>query len=173
MIGGGAVLCVGLLLLTTMGTSTSPGTATIYMIVCGLGIGPAMPLYTLAIQNDVDVRRLGQATSASQFFRQIGATAGAAAMGAVLALGLAPHLGGGSHAAAASAFATALRPVFQMALTLGLLGAVASLFVPEIPLRRHFEPTAGRGSSLGAAEEEIPEGVADDEASHEAALSRR
>jgi hypothetical protein len=43
-----------------------------------------MPLFTLAIQNAVDVRFVGQATSASQFFRQTGATVGAALMGTVL-----------------------------------------------------------------------------------------
>ena len=50
-----------------------------------------MPLLTLAIQNAVDVRFVGQATSASQFFRQTGATVGAAIMGTLLAttLGLA------------------------------------------------------------------------------------
>ena len=55
------------------------------MILAGLGVGPSMPLFTLAVQNAVDVRFIGQATSASQFFRQTGATVGAAIMGAVLA----------------------------------------------------------------------------------------
>jgi hypothetical protein len=43
-----------------------------------------MPLFTLAIQNAADVRFIGQVTSASLFFRQIGATIGAALMGTVL-----------------------------------------------------------------------------------------
>jgi hypothetical protein len=47
-----------------------------------------MPLYTLAIQNAVDVRKLGQATSASQFFRQIGGAIGVAILGTVLATNL-------------------------------------------------------------------------------------
>jgi hypothetical protein len=55
------------------------------MVIAGLGVGPSMPLFTLAIQNAVDVRFVGQATSASQFFRQTGATVGAALMGTVLA----------------------------------------------------------------------------------------
>jgi len=55
------------------------------MVMAGLGVGPSLPLFTLAIQNAVDVRFIGQATSASQFFRQTGATMGAAVMGAVLA----------------------------------------------------------------------------------------
>jgi hypothetical protein len=58
---------------------------TLTMAFAGVGMGPSLPLFTLAIQNAVDVRRLGQATSAAQFFRQIGGTMGAAVMGAVLA----------------------------------------------------------------------------------------
>tara|TARA_B100000809_G_scaffold51594_2_gene46859 strand:- start:14762 stop:15259 length:498 start_codon:yes stop_codon:yes gene_type:complete len=43
-----------------------------------------MPLFTLAIQNAADVRFIGQVTSASLFFRQIGATVGTALMGSLL-----------------------------------------------------------------------------------------
>ena len=89
MLGGGALLFVGAYLLSTMSADVTYGRVTIYMVICGLGLGPSFPLYTLAIQNAVDVRRLGQATSASQFFRQIGGTVGAALMGTVLATGLA------------------------------------------------------------------------------------
>lgn len=89
MLGGGAVLLAGTLLLSSMSADVAYGRVTLYMVICGLGLGPSFPLYTLAIQNAVDVRKLGQATSASQFFRQIGGTVGAALMGAVLAAGLA------------------------------------------------------------------------------------
>lgn len=157
MIGGAVLLAVAVFLLTTMDADTSARRATFYMVLCGLGIGPAMPLFTLAIQNDVDSRRLGQATSASQFFRQIGGTAGAAAMGSMLALGLADAVTQGAESPAV--FAAALRPVFQIALLLSAAGAVAALFVPELPLRRHFEPTPGRGTSVGANDEGPPDGV--------------
>jgi hypothetical protein len=69
------------------------GSIVLYMIICGLGIGPAFPLYTLAIQNAVDVRKLGQATSASQFFRQIGGAIGAAVLGTILASSLSTSFG--------------------------------------------------------------------------------
>ncbi|HET9949512.1 MAG TPA: MDR family MFS transporter [Longimicrobiales bacterium] len=71
--------------LATMGAGVPYARITLYMIVAGVGMGPSMPLFTLAIQNAVDVRYVGQATSASQFFRQTGATVGAALMGTVLA----------------------------------------------------------------------------------------
>jgi EmrB/QacA subfamily drug resistance transporter len=79
------VLTLAMLLLTTLGADTPYERVVWIMVVAGLGIGPGLPLYTLAIQNAVDVRRLGQATSASQFFRQIGGAVGTALMGAVLA----------------------------------------------------------------------------------------
>ena len=91
IVGGGLVFLVSVILLATMGADVSYGRVTVYMVLAGLGVGPSMPLFTLAIQNAVEVRFIGQATSASQFFRQTGATVGAALMGAVLAatLGLA------------------------------------------------------------------------------------
>ncbi len=58
------------------------------MVSMGLGLGPSMPLYTLAVQNAVDPARMGTASSATQFFRQIGSTLGTALLGAVLAASL-------------------------------------------------------------------------------------
>ena len=82
---GGALALVGLVLLARMDADVEYATITGYMVLCGLGFGPSLPLFTLAIQNSVDVRRVGQATSAAQFFRQIGGTAGTAILGTVLA----------------------------------------------------------------------------------------
>jgi EmrB/QacA subfamily drug resistance transporter len=82
--GGGLVFALGVLLLAQLGPDVSYGRVVFSATLCGLGAGPSMPLFTLAIQNAVDVRMVGQATSASQFFRQIGATVGAAVMGTVM-----------------------------------------------------------------------------------------
>ncbi|MFQ5535968.1 MAG: MDR family MFS transporter [Gemmatimonadota bacterium] len=81
---GGAILFVAVVLLARMTPDARYGMVTLYTVLCGLGFGPTLPLFTLAIQNSVDVRRVGQATSAAQFFRQIGGTVGAALMGTVL-----------------------------------------------------------------------------------------
>ena len=86
---GGLVLLVTAVQLARMGPDVPYGLVTLYMVLAGLGVGPSMPLFTLAIQNAVDVRLVGQATSAAQFFRQTGATVGAALMGTVLASTLA------------------------------------------------------------------------------------
>lgn len=94
LVASGALLLLAALgVLAVMGPDVAYWQVTLTMVFAGLGMGPAAPLFTLAIQNAVDVRRLGQATSAAQFFRQIGATAGAAVMGAVLAATLGASFG--------------------------------------------------------------------------------
>jgi EmrB/QacA subfamily drug resistance transporter len=56
----------------------------IAMVVMGAGLGFGMALYTLIVQNAWS-QRIGQATSALTFFRQIGGTIALAAMGSVMA----------------------------------------------------------------------------------------
>lgn len=85
IVAGGALFVLAAVLLANMGADVSYPRVVAYMVLAGFGIGPSLPLFTLAIQNAVDVRFIGQATSASQFFRQTGATVGAAIMGTVLA----------------------------------------------------------------------------------------
>ena len=89
MLVGVVILGVGTVLLSTMTSQIPYWQVTLYMVIVGVGIGPTLPLFTLAIQNAVEVRKVGQATSAIQFFRQIGGTVGAAVMGTILATGLA------------------------------------------------------------------------------------
>lgn len=98
MLIGGAIFATGALLISLLDVNASLARVTVYMVITGLGVGPALPLYTLAVQNAVDVRRIGQATSATQFFRQIGGAVGTAVLGTVLstslAAGFATNLGG-------------------------------------------------------------------------------
>lgn len=89
ILAGGVLLTVAMALFTRFDADTAYLRVTTTSVLAGLGMGPSLPLFTLAIQNAVDVRRVGQATSAAQFFRQIGGTVGAAVMGTVLAT----HLG--------------------------------------------------------------------------------
>ncbi len=86
------LLVVGLLWLTAtlygfhllLGLHTPLWQIWIVMVLVGIGMGPGMPTYTLAVQNSVPLSRMGQASSGAQFFRQIGSSLGAALMGAVL-----------------------------------------------------------------------------------------
>jgi hypothetical protein len=54
------------------------------LFIFGLGLGPAQGMFTLAIQSAVGHERVGVATAAAQFCRQIGATVGVAMFGALL-----------------------------------------------------------------------------------------
>ncbi len=130
MLLGGVVLIVGTYLLSSMSVDTPYWQVTLYMVVCGLGLGPAMPLYTLAIQNAVDVRKIGQATSASQFFRQIGGTIGAALMGTVLATTLA-----GAFSTGTTTAATGSAPVQNVGSEGAAQGGVAEI---EAGIRQTF-----------------------------------
>jgi hypothetical protein len=62
------------------------------MIILGLGLGPALPIYLLAVQNAVNPREIGAATGSSQFFRQIGSTVGVAIFGTILTTTLSTQL---------------------------------------------------------------------------------
>ncbi len=85
---GGFILLVGVFLLSRMDFDIPFWQVAVYMAVAGLGLGPSLPLLTLAVQNAVDVRKVGQATSAVQFFRQIGGLFGTALLGTVLTTSL-------------------------------------------------------------------------------------
>jgi len=81
---GMSLLTVGLLLLSTMSLSTARWQTIIFMIIMGFGLGIAMPLYTLVVQNAFPANRLGVVTSATTFFRSIGGTVGIAILGSVV-----------------------------------------------------------------------------------------
>jgi EmrB/QacA subfamily drug resistance transporter len=89
---GTAIVFVGYVLMLKLGVTTTRWDVTWRMIVLGIGIGPALPIYTLAVQNAVNPREVGAATSSSQFFRQIGSTVGVAVFGTILASVLATQL---------------------------------------------------------------------------------
>jgi EmrB/QacA subfamily drug resistance transporter len=93
---GSAVVLGGALLITAFAVGTPLWLILTAMIVTGVGFGPAQSLYALAIQNTVKPNELGQATSFSQFSRQIGATTGAALAGAIFSASIS-LAGGGEH----------------------------------------------------------------------------
>ena len=121
------------------------------------------------MQNAVDNRRLGQATSATQFFRQIGGAVGTAALGAVLALTLTTALGPGAASgqpagaaglpplAVREAYALATHNVYTLAFGFAVAGWLITLLVPSLPLRKTFEADAGRGSEVGPPRPETAE----------------
>ncbi len=74
----------GLVLLSMLQTGTNGNILVLFLIMTGLGLGMVMPVFTLTIQSAAPPNMIGAATALSQFSRSIGATVGAAVMGAIL-----------------------------------------------------------------------------------------
>jgi EmrB/QacA subfamily drug resistance transporter len=156
---------------------TSPATPLpvvgLTMALCGFGIGFIMPVMLVVVQNAVEMRDLGTATSSISFFRSMGGSFGVALFGAVLIaslnarialisgaelLGANPsvallHAGGQAlelvpaalRPAVAAAITTAFHDVFRVGAALALLTFVAVLFLREVPLKTSTG-AAGAGS---------------------------
>jgi EmrB/QacA subfamily drug resistance transporter len=141
---GMATSTVGMYLLSRMEPSTGLAYASVSMAVLGLGIGMVMQVLVLAIQNAVEHRDLGAATSAANFFRSIGGTFGTAALGAIFSARLTAVLaallpgtpGGldpGSLARAPEQIAR-LDPAVRSAVVEGIAQAVDTVFVVAVPI---------------------------------------
>jgi EmrB/QacA subfamily drug resistance transporter len=89
---GTAVMTIGLGLLSSMDATTSRAVVSAYMVVLGAGLGMVMQVMILAVQNAVQRRDLGAATSAANFFRSMGGSFGVAIFGAIFTNRLAYHL---------------------------------------------------------------------------------
>jgi EmrB/QacA subfamily drug resistance transporter len=87
---GLTMMTLGMFLLSRMGPDTDYLTVVRNMVVLGLGMGPAMPVFTLAAQNAVKMSQLGVVTSLTQFARSIGSTLGVAVFGSLLTNRFAP-----------------------------------------------------------------------------------
>lgn len=81
---GMAIMVVGLYLLAQVGVGSSETEVVRDLILVGIGMGVAMPLYVNATQSALPHQYLGVSTSQIQFWRNIGSTVGVAILGAVL-----------------------------------------------------------------------------------------
>jgi len=93
---------LGFFALSTLNADSSYGSVVFRMVLLGLGLGPALPLYTTALQLAVKPWEIGVATSAGQFFQQMGSTIGTAIFGAILTAGVSSNLATQFAAQAAS-----------------------------------------------------------------------
>jgi EmrB/QacA subfamily drug resistance transporter len=92
VLGGLAVMAVGLFLLSHIQADTPLPVLWAWMFVAGLGIGPTLSVFTIIVQNAVPIRSLGVATSNLTFFRQIGGSVGLAILGTVFGTRLTSEL---------------------------------------------------------------------------------
>jgi EmrB/QacA subfamily drug resistance transporter len=158
-IAGTAVATVGMALLVRLNVGTTTLETSLYVLVIGAGLGMVMQVLVLAVQNAVEPRVMGVATSGSIMFRQIGGSVGIAAFGAIFSnqltksiarsgvrgpksvtpsavKGLSPH----AHSLYVHAFATALHPVFLVAAVISGLSFLLTWLLKEVPLRKTTEP---------------------------------
>ncbi|MFD6491080.1 MFS transporter [Streptomyces sp. NPDC060188] len=165
---GGALSVVGMWLLSHLEVDTPRLHYSLWMALLGAGIGMVMPVLVLAVQNSVDPADLGTATSANNYFRQIGGSVGAAIFGTLFANRLADALAerlparAGTpagdaesitpqlvHAMPAAlrdqyigAYADAMPRIFLYLVPVLVLGLVIAFFLKEKPLVSHNTPTA-------------------------------
>jgi EmrB/QacA subfamily drug resistance transporter len=158
---GTAVMTIGLALLTRLDVHSTIAQVSLYVIVVGLGLGMVMQVLVLAVQNDVQPRYMGVATSGAIMFRQIGGSVGIALFGAIFAnrlhANLAKTLPPGVHGPHTPtpknvrqlpphvhdlyvrAFSASLHPVFVVAAAVGTVSFVLAWLLQEKPLRRTTE----------------------------------
>jgi EmrB/QacA subfamily drug resistance transporter len=176
---GGVVLAVSMFLLSQLAVDTPFWQVALYEYLFGAGLGFTLQTIVTAIQNAVEFRDMGTATSSTTFFRQMGGSIGAAVFGAVLSSRLAQHLSeqfaqaGVQPTAGApgvdannvqaiqrltgpvkhlvlGAFTNALDDVFLVGVPFVVVAFVVSLFLKEIPLRTG--PGPGGPGGPGAPE---------------------
>ncbi|MCX4735883.1 MFS transporter [Streptomyces sp. NBC_01363] len=161
---GGAFSVVGMWLLSRLETDTPRIEYSIAQAVLGIGIGLIMPVLVLAVQNSVQPADIGSATSANNYFRQIGGSVGAAVFGTLfagrLADALAVRLPSGAdlpdpesitpqlvHAVEPAlrdsyiqAYADAMPRIFLYLVPVLALGLFFAFFLKEKPLVSHHSP---------------------------------
>jgi len=170
---GGAVMAVGMYLLSHLGPDTSRLTSGLYFVVLGVGMGFLMQITTLIVQNSVSPRDMGVASSSRAFFQQIGGSIGVAMFGAVFTRRLAAALSArlpGAHVNAANgqlnpatvnhlpavirdgvfyAISHAVDGVFLWALPASVAVLVLACCIKEIPLRGRPEPSGESAAPAG------------------------
>jgi EmrB/QacA subfamily drug resistance transporter len=164
MVSGSVLVVAGSALLGTLTYDTSLVLVGIYMAVLGAGLGMLMQNLVLVVQNSIEVKNLGVATSAVTFFRSLGGTVGVSVLGSILGTivtqqitdgigdltpaeqadaasalgsGAIPHiadLSGGVRTLVESAYGTGVASVFLYSVPLALVALIAVIFLPNAPL---------------------------------------
>jgi EmrB/QacA subfamily drug resistance transporter len=132
----------------------------------GLGMGMVMQVLIIAVQNSVDYKHLGVATSGTMLFRSLGGALGVALFGAIFANRLHAQLAGPGmdflatvmpsavkglppnlHEEYITAVMAALHPVFLVAAAISAVGFALAWMLREYPLREGA-PAEGMGESF-------------------------
>ncbi|MFJ9038277.1 MFS transporter [Streptomyces sp. NPDC102406] len=181
---GSALSALGMYLLSRLEADTPRLEYSAYMAVLGAGIGLIMPVLVLAVQNSVRPGDLGTATSANNYFRQIGGSVGAAIFGTLFANRLAdaladrlPDTGAALPAGADAesitpqlvhampealrtpyiqAYADAMPRIFLYLVPVLVLGLLLAFFIKETPLLSSTAPAEHPVTPAVPAQERVP-----------------
>jgi EmrB/QacA subfamily drug resistance transporter len=178
----GSVVVIGaLLMLSRLGVGSPYWQVALDIYLFGAGLGFSMQIIVTIVQNAVDKRHMGTATSSVAFFRSMGGTFGAAVFGAILSSRLATHLAeqfqgqpatgpssdGGDlannvqrikglpepvHGLVLNAFSQSLHDVFLWAAPVVVVALAVSFFIHEVPLKARADVAA----PLDDAEAQVP-----------------
>ncbi len=83
-IAGTIIMTSGLALMTTLDVDTPYWQIAIFAAMVGMGLGLTMQTMVIALQNSIDFKDLGVATTSNTFFRSLGSVFGAAIFGTIL-----------------------------------------------------------------------------------------
>jgi EmrB/QacA subfamily drug resistance transporter len=136
-LAGAAIMIAGLLLLLRLDIHSTSLDIVVALLVLGPGVGSGLSLYTITVQNAMP-GKVGQATSAVVFFRQLGQSIGLVAIGAVVTASYIP------------AFHKALPAALRQVMPSQLIKAFENPLVltsPDImaPIRAGFERYGAQG----------------------------
>ncbi|RDI43261.1 MDR family MFS transporter [Nocardia mexicana] len=160
---GALIMAGGMLWMTTLNAHTSVWVVSAMLMVIGAGLGLIMQIIVLVVQNAVAPDQIGTATSANNYFREMGGAIGVAIFGSIFThrltdgltdvftehgpeavqAGLQPgalvpsvvkNLPDGLHDAIVGAYSDALVPGFWYLIPGAALAFLLALFIPHLTL---------------------------------------
>jgi EmrB/QacA subfamily drug resistance transporter len=132
-----AIMIAGLLLLLRLDIHSTSLDIVVALLVLGPGVGSGLSLYTITVQNAMP-GKVGQATSAVVFFRQLGQSIGLVAIGAVVTASYIPAFHKALPAALRQVMPSQLIKAFENPLVLTSPAIMA-------PIRSGFERYGAQG----------------------------
>jgi len=178
-------MTVAIILLTHLGPHTSRLITGVFYVVLGVGMGFLMQITSLIVQNSVELKDMGVASSSRTFFQQIGGSIGVSLFGVIFINRLTAIInsrvpGAHMHASTSSldpatintlpavvrdaafyAISKGLDAVFLWTIPASALVFLLALWVKEIPLRGRSDsagqaPAAEQAGLAGQAEQVEP-----------------
>ena len=191
---GAGFVAIALGLLSTMTASTAVWVTCLFLAIMGLGLGLTMQILVLVVQNSFPLAVVGTATASNNYFRQIGASLGAAVVGSLFTTRLVSLLTERFAAAGATggagdldaltpgavqqlpeqvqqvivnSYADALTPVFLIMVPVAVIALILLALVREVPLRTTIDTPEVVAEAMGIEEGHLAEA---ERSTHELAM---